>query len=217
MTDTNVVKQLIKFVITIGLFTTCVLLFQFEVLANYSVVDITQIRAFYSKFKNPATQPINCSYNCNFSDTWNLPLEIFNVTNNETLTIKNSTLSPYFTRIESHNYKYAIFCSTGYKPLGTGNALAIYWTSRAIAFFMNWTFVMNSNTNHITKSIDTSCQSKQEYHLFDREKYPRMKWSWFFRVDKQMMGATSSTFSSMMLCIFFYFCSFVVHKITYIY
>ena len=119
----------------------------------------------------------NGSYDCNLRTDWKLPSKLKkNTSANELI------LSPLFNRLIDD--KFAIFCSSGYKPEGTGNALAIYWTARAMAFFMNWTFVMNENYNNInSNNLDVSCKRKRKFPMFDQIKHTRMKWTWFLQME----------------------------------
>ena len=76
------------------------------------------------------------------------------------------------------NRDYAIYCSKGYKPNGIGNALGIYWTARATAFFMNLTYIMNNHTNQQKyRNLDTYCNQK-EFKIFNLTEPPR-KWTWY--------------------------------------
>ena len=80
------------------------------------------------------------------------------------------------------NKEYALYCSSGYKPNGIGNALGIYWTARATAFFMNLTFIMNDHINQQKyDNIHTNC-NKKEFKLFDLTK-PPSKWTWYVPME----------------------------------
>eukprot|EP01084_Bolivina_argentea_P309037 534515_1 len=76
----------------------------------------------------------------------------------------------------------ALLCSHGYKPSGIGNALAIYWTARATAFFMNYSFVMNAHFNNETKNMDTQCEY-ETFPMFERLTSNRTVWTWFLPIE----------------------------------
>lgn len=114
------------------------------------------------------------------SNLLDMPSDLINVSSNISWQGNTSISSPLY-KIVKHKHNdntYALFCFNGYKPIGIGNALAIYWTARAIAFFMNYSFIMNDHLNNETKYIDTRCRYRKELILFDIYNLPS-KWTWF--------------------------------------
>eukprot|EP01083_Nonionella_stella_P021401 59360_1 len=115
--------------------------------------------------------------------------------------------SPLLKLIHTNTGKrpYALYCSTGYKPVGIGNALAIYWTARATAFFMNYSFIMNNHINNQTTWINTTC-NRPEFTIFDSRPlnqsdtwdaiHRHMQWTWFLPMEYHQTFFNSDTFHS---------------------
>ena len=121
----------ITIIIVIIVYAIFICIYSFDWGNSLSFLNNIDITAFYSK------------YNKIEPNDWPMPAELFPANNDsrhKLIELNISHKHPLFTRVIDQ--KYAIFCSIGYHPGGTGNALGIYWLARASAFFMNWTFII---------------------------------------------------------------------------
>eukprot|EP01083_Nonionella_stella_P043839 118323_1 len=64
----------------------------------------------------------------------------------------------------------AVLCVNGWPIVGLGNQLNVYWTARAIAYFMNWTFVLEYELCNISMN--------NGFRMFKMGN-KRMMWTWF--------------------------------------
>eukprot|EP01083_Nonionella_stella_P065395 171292_1 len=146
----------------------CLVVLQFELIAQYATLE-----PLYIKHNEPE---ISCEYYTNFGPEVHrfYPPKVIRRIENDTIhsklpLVKSVTETHLFSTL-FHN-QFATFCSKRYKPEGTGNALAIYWTARAIAFFANYTFI-----------LDTAQCTQKPFKMFDQNA-SHSTWTWF--LDKE--------------------------------